>query len=231
MAFPGIPNPQDVGIPAPPAASVALLRQGLAPLVQPVDAALRGILDYGTLLLAANTHTNLTGAKDWTTLIAAHLLDCVYAAQYLPPVPRILDWGSGGGLPGLVWAAIFPDKEFVLAERNRKKAAFLTAACSELGWLQVQVFAQQGEEVLSQLDPHIDWLVARAVEPLPKLLPRLARPSVPARNLFLMAGPSWQRDWEQHPQLQEQWQLVAEDAYLLAPERGQRWVLHFHKRS
>ncbi len=230
MAFPGIPNPQDVGLSVPPAASVQLLRQALEPLLQPADAALRGILEYATLLLAANTRTNLTGAKDWNTLVEAHLVDCIYAAQHLPPVARFLDWGSGGGLPGMVWAAIFPEKEWALAERNQKKAAFLQAARAELGWMHVQVFAQQGEEVLPQLDPHVDWLVARAVEPLPKFLQRLARPTVPARHLFLMAGPSWQRDWEQHPQLQEHWALLAQDSYELAPDRGRRWALQFQKR-
>lgn len=232
MPFPGIPNPQEVGIPAPPAEPTDQLRGALKPLVDPVDASLRAILDYGTLLLAANTVTNLTGARDWETLVEAHILDCVLAARHIPEDARVLfDWGSGGGLPGLVWAGIFPERQFHLCERNGKKAEFLQAAASELEYMHVDVHAAQGEEVLRTLDPHADLIVARAVEPLPKFLRRLARPTVPPIDLFLMAGPSWQRDWEGDEDLRKQWELLESHAYLLAPERGQRFTLHLRRKK
>ena len=233
MAFPGIPDLESAGILPPPQDSVDLLRDALEPLAEPVDAPLATVLQYGGLLLAANTVTNLTGARDWTTLVEAHLLDCVFAARFLPESARcLLDWGSGGGLPGLVWASIFPERHFYLCERNGKKADFLTAAATELEFLHVDVVTGQGEEVIRDLEPRADCVVARAVEPLPKFLRRLGRPGVPLRQLYLMAGPSWQRDWEQHSdELKNQWQLVQSDCYNLGPDRGDRFVLHFRKKK
>ncbi len=233
MAFPGIPDLESAGIPKPPQDSLELLRAALTPLADPVDAPLAAILEYGGLLLAANTVTNLTGAKDWKTLVEAHLLDCVLAARYLPDSARcLLDWGSGGGLPGLVWAGIYPDRHFHLCERNGKKADFLQAAASEMEYMHVDVVTGQGEEVMRGLEPRPDCVVARAVEPLPKFLRRLGRPGVPVRQLYLMAGPSWQRDWEEHSsELKNQWQLVQTDSYNLGPDRGDRFLLHFRKKK
>lgn len=232
MPFPGIPDPQVAGIPTPPAPASDLLRGALAPLVDPVDAALHAILEYGRLLLSANTVTNLTGAKDWETLVEAHLLDCVLAARFLPDRVRTLfDWGSGGGLPGLVWAGIFPERHFHLCERNQKKAEFLQEAVSALGYMHVAVHQGQGEEVVQGMDPRADLIVARAVEPLPKFLRRLARPNVPAIGLLLMAGRSWEKEWEGNEELQATWHLDRVDRYPLSEARGDRFALHMRRRA
>ncbi|MHC4379911.1 MAG: 16S rRNA (guanine(527)-N(7))-methyltransferase RsmG [Planctomycetota bacterium] len=232
MPFPGIPDPQEAGIPTAPDQATDLLRGALAPLVDPVDASLHAILEYGRLLLAANTVTNLTGAKDWNTLVEAHLLDCVLAARYLPERVRTLfDWGSGGGLPGLVWAGIFPERHFHLCERNLKKAEFLEAAASALGYLHVDVVQGQGEEFVREVDPRADLIVARAVEPLPKFLRRLARPGVPPIGLMLMAGRSWEMEWDGNEELQGIWHLDKVDRYPLSEDRGDRFALHLRRKA
>ncbi len=233
MAFSGIPDLESAGISKPPQPSMDILRAALEPLADSVDAPLATLLEYGGLLLAANTVTNLTGARDWPTLVEAHLMDCVLAAQYLPEGARcLLDWGSGGGLPGLVWASIFRERHFHLCERNGKKADFLVAAVSALQFTHVDVASAQGEEVLRNLNPRPDCVVARAVEPLPKFLRRLGRPSLPLRQLYLMAGPSWQRDWEENSaELQNYWRLQKFDTYHLGPDRGHRFLLHFRKKK
>ncbi|MDA0667538.1 MAG: class I SAM-dependent methyltransferase [Planctomycetota bacterium] len=232
MAFPGIPNPQEVGIPAPPEETTALLRAALEPQVNPVDASLHAILEYGRLLMAANTVTNLTGAKDWTTLIEAHILDCVLAAKFLPAGARtFFDWGCGGGLPGLVWAGMFPERHFHLCERNKKKAGFLVEAAAAMEFMHVDVHATQGEESIRTVDPHANLLVARAVEPLSKLLRRLYRPTVPRIDIFLMAGPSWERDWEENEELEENWHLRKVDRYQLGTDRGDRFTLQLRRRN
>ncbi|MFK5955806.1 MAG: class I SAM-dependent methyltransferase [Planctomycetota bacterium] len=232
MAFPGIPNPQEAGIPAPPEEATELLRAALKPLVDPVAASLHAILEYGRLLMAANTVTNLTGAKDWTTLIEAHILDCVLAARYLPKeATTLFDWGCGGGLPGLVWAGIFPERHFHLCERNHKKAHFLLEAAASMEFMHVDVHATQGEESIRSVDPRANLLVARAVEPLPKFLRRLYRPTVPRIDIFLMAGPSWERDWEQNVELEENWHLRQVDRYNLSSERGDRFTLQLRRRN
>ena len=231
MPFPGIPDLEAAGITAPPAAVEESLRAALEPLADPVDAPLAEVLQYASLLLAANTVTNLTGARDWEALAEAHLVDCLLAAAYLPEEPGcLLDWGSGGGLPGLVWAAVLPDRHFHLCDRNQKKAAFLEEAASRLGFLHVDVHGGQAEEFLARLDPPADAIVARAVEPLPKFLRRLAGLKKLPRRLFLMAGRSWERDWEEMDEdRRRRWSLEQVDSYELGPQRGSRYLLHMRR--
>jgi len=226
MPFPGIPDPKEAGISAPPPQLVEALRSSLAPLLDPPDAALARIFAYGELLLAANTVTNLTGAKDWERL-GPHLLDCAVAARFLPKDLRsFFDWGSGGGMPGLVFACIFPQLEVHLCERNGKKADFLRAATEELALPETEVHRGQGEEQWPLLDPPPELLVARAVEPLAKLLLRLASPRLHIRHMLLMVGPRWEQEWPEEERESGPWHLQDRHSYLPAGEEsGERWIL------
>ncbi|MHC4839252.1 MAG: 16S rRNA (guanine(527)-N(7))-methyltransferase RsmG [Planctomycetota bacterium] len=213
MPFPGIPDPKQAGIATPPADLEVRLRSAVAALQDPPDAALRRVLAYGEVLLAANTVTNLTGAKDWDRL-GPHLLDCVHAAAFLPEDLRsFFDWGSGGGMPGLVWAALFPHLEAHLGERNGKKADFLRAAADELELFEVEVHRGQGEETLPHLDPRPELVVARAVEPLGRFLKRLAGPGLHLRRLLLMVGPRWEEEWPPEAREAGPWKLAAHHEY------------------
>jgi 16S rRNA G527 N7-methylase RsmG len=231
MPFPGIPDPKQAGIPEAPPELVASLRLALEPLLDPPEAALVRVLRYGQLLLAANTVTNLTGAKDWKRL-GPHLLDCVYAARFLPTDLRsFFDWGSGGGMPGLVFACIYPQMKAHLCERNGKKADFLREAADELELLETEVHRGQGEEQWTKLDPHPELMLARAVEPLPKLLKRLTAPRLRMRNLFLMVGPRWVEEWPEEERESGHWMLQAALDYVPNEEdSGTRTVLSIHAR-
>lgn len=226
MPFPGIPDPKQAGIPEAPPELVASLRTALKPLLDPPEAALVRVLHYGQLLLAANTVTNLTGAKDWKRL-GPHLLDCVHAAAYLPKDLRnFFDWGSGGGMPGLVFASLFPQLKAHLCERNGKKADFLREAADAMELIETEVHRGQGDEQWPLLDPHPELLIARAVEPLPKLLKRLAAPRLRMRRLFLMVGPRWVEEWPEEERESGPWILQASHDYQPGEEdRGIRTVL------
>ncbi|MBT3340956.1 MAG: hypothetical protein HN405_08500 [Planctomycetes bacterium] len=231
MAFPGIPEDILGSLEEPNPIDLGVLREAVAAIANPPDAALQAVVDYGRVLLAANTVTNLTGAKDWQTLIESHLLDCIYAAAHLPEDLHIVaDWGSGGGLPGLVWAALFPEKQFLLLERNGKKAAFLDEAILHLGWVHAEVLTGQGEETLRLEEDAPEVVVARAVEPLPKLLRRMRKAQLPFRTLIVMAGSNWEEAWEQvEPSERAIWKLAATHPYELPANRGKRALLVFRR--
>ncbi|RMH03175.1 MAG: hypothetical protein D6702_06825 [Planctomycetota bacterium] len=225
VPFPGIPDDVLAALEEPNPLDEGLLRAAVAELAEPADAPLRTILDHGRLILAGNRVANLCGARDWENLIGAHLLDAVRAAAFVPTDARLLaDWGSGAGLPGLVWAALFPDKEVLLIERNGKKAAFLEEAALRLGLLQVAVLRGQGEETLAREGLRPDLIAARAVEPLPRLLGRLRRNRVRFGAVALLAGPGFEAEWERlAPELRRSWRLAARHPYEL-PGRGRRLV-------
>ena len=228
MTFPGIPEPASVGISEIPLELESLIRASVSKVLPYPDSVTLVISNYAKFLLSANTQVNLTGAKDYSTLIKSHLLDCIAAAEHLPNKKNIIDWGSGGGLPGIVWAAIFPDKEFHLCERIKKKSHFLEEVRSLLELMHVTVHPCQGQELAKTIPPDA-CVVARAVEPLPKILTKLAHKSIPWKNLFLMAGPSWEQLWLEHKSHKNEWKLKSSDHYSLEDDLGDRFFLHFKK--
>ncbi len=226
MSFPGIPDDALAALEDPNPLDIGILRKVIEPLASPPDAPLRAVLDYSRLLLATNTIVNLTGARDWETLIEAHLFDCLTAAQFVPDDARVIaDWGSGGGLPGLVWASVFPDKRVLLCERRGKRAEFLEEAVMRLELFHAEVLSGQAEEQL-RMEGEIDLIVARAVEAPLKLLKRIRRNKVRFGTLFLMAGPRFDEEWDS---LQEEvggsWKLAARHPYQLPGGRGSRQVV------
>jgi 16S rRNA (guanine527-N7)-methyltransferase len=229
LSFPGIPDDAlEAIVPANPV-DMGLLRDQIAEFADPPDGPLARMEEYGAYLLAGNTVARLMGPRDWDALFP-HILDCAAAASFVPQDARtILDWGSGGGLPGLVWAILFPEKRILLAERNGKKAGFLEEAAVRLELTNVEVLHGQAEEELKH-EERPDIMVARAVEPLPKLLKRIRRNRVRFGSLFLMAGPSWEQDWEELPEAtKSSWVLPARHRYSLG-ERGNRYLAVFKPR-
>ena len=97
--------------------------------------------------------------------------DCLVLVDHLGDARRVVDVGSGGGLPGLPLKIVRPDLEVVLVEADGDKAAFLVHACAQLGLQGVEVVNRRAEEAAR--DPRLreafDLAVARALAPMPVL--------------------------------------------------------------
>lgn len=109
---------------------------------------------YLGLLLATTTVMNLTATKDAGEAWDRHVLDSLTLLPVLGEAEiaegrerlRVLDVGSGGGLPGLVLACVMPGADFVLLDSTEKKCRFLKHAAGELGLLNVEVVHARAEE-------------------------------------------------------------------------------------
>lgn len=132
---------------------------------------------YLEMLLAANERFNLTAVTDPQVAWTRHVLDSLTLLAPLsamePPPQRVIDVGSGGGLPGIPLAIALPETRFTLLETTGKKASFLREAVAALGLANVDVLQERAET--AGQDHHrwreqFDAVVARAVGPLPVLL-------------------------------------------------------------
>jgi 16S rRNA (guanine527-N7)-methyltransferase len=113
---------------------------------------------------------------EWPGLVAGSARDLVddslVLLGFVPDTGRLVDVGSGGGLPGLALKIARPSLDVTLVESDQAKAAFLVGAAARLALKQVEVLARPAEEVGQ--DPRyrgtFDVAVARALAPLPVLV-------------------------------------------------------------
>lgn len=120
---------------------------------------------YLDLLVAANEKVNLTRIVDRESAERLHIADSLTLLQYLPPEKhRLVDVGSGGGVPGIPLAIARPDVGVLLVESTQKKAAFLREAAAKLELKNVSVSDWRAEEVgVSNSREAFDVCTARAV--------------------------------------------------------------------
>jgi 16S rRNA (guanine527-N7)-methyltransferase len=143
----------------------ALLRKGVAELPLTLsDAQIERLMDYLALLAKWNSVYNLTAVRDPSQMVVQHLLDSLAAVPAFVEAHRVLDVGSGGGLPGIVlaiWAAeARPGMQISMIDTVHKKTAFLTQVKAELGLANVKVYTGRVEEL--QTEQPFDVITSRA---------------------------------------------------------------------
>ena len=132
----------------------AVLVAGLSALELDADIATRAMLaQYIALLDKWNRTHNLTAIRDPEQMVTHHLLDSLAVLGHLPKQARlrVLDIGSGGGLPGIPLAIARRDWRVMLLDSNHKKAAFLRQAAIELKLANVEVCAVRVQDYVADL--------------------------------------------------------------------------------
>lgn len=149
------------------------------------------LLAYLALLIKWNKAYNLTAVRNPDEMVSRHLLDSLSVYNYVAELAgdNVLDVGSGGGMPGIPLAIMFPQRHFTLLDANGKKTRFLTQVKIELGLDNVDVIHKRVEEYLPQRpftgiisrafsaladftnwtrhlgDQHTQWLAMKGVQP------------------------------------------------------------------
>lgn len=145
------------------------------------------LLDYVALLLRWNRRFNLTAVRAEKEVVDRHLLDCLAA---MPSIDRwargrsikVCDVGSGGGLPGLVWAVMRPSWAVTCVDAVAKKAGFVQQAAGELAIGNLRAVHSR-VEAFRPADP-FDLVASRAFGPLGGFV-RLTRHLVGPRGAWV----------------------------------------------
>ena len=134
---------------------------------------------YAELLVEWNaTRMNLTRLTAPRDVAVKHFLDslALLTVQTPPQGARLLDVGTGAGLPGLALKIARPDLGVTLLDSTAKKLTFCRAVADDLGLADVETIHARAEDAVARPDlaGRFDVVTARAVAPLAKLLPWLA---------------------------------------------------------
>jgi 16S rRNA (guanine527-N7)-methyltransferase len=162
------------------------LRRGLLALgVGVSDGQIEAFERYLALLEKWNRVYNLTAIREPERMVTHHLLDSL---AILPHVrgPRVLDVGSGAGLPGIPLAIAAPELAVTLLDSSHKKAAFLQQAVAELQLANVTVVTARVESWPT--DARYDTIVSRAFADLGEFVSAAARLLAPGGIAAAMKG-------------------------------------------
>ena len=143
------------------------------------------LLAFVHLLAKWNAAYNLTAVRDPQAMITRHLLDSLVLLPYLQG-PRVLDIGTGPGLPGIPLAIARPDCSFTLLDANAKKTRFVTQAVGELGLKNVDVVQTRVENYRPV--EKFDTLVARALSSIADMLNNAQHLCAPGGRFLAMKG-------------------------------------------
>ena len=129
---------------------------------------IRKLAAYAEELLRWNEDVNLISRKDTEHFVEHHLLHALAISRFIhvPAGSRILDVGTGGGLPGIPLAILFPNAQFTLVDSVEKKINVLKSITLKLKLKNVLLRRARVEEMKKDYD----WVLGRAVAGLPTFI-------------------------------------------------------------
>jgi 16S rRNA (guanine527-N7)-methyltransferase len=143
------------------------------------------LLAFLDLMQKWNRAYNLTAIRDLPTAVDLHLLDSLTVSPYLRG-GRVLDVGTGAGLPGIPLAILSVDKAFTLLDSNAKKTRFVQQAVIELGLKNVDVVTARVEQYRPERG--FDTVLARAFASLEDIVAATARLLAPEGRILAQKG-------------------------------------------
>lgn len=166
--------------------TVDQLNRGLLALGLPLEREIQQrLLDYVALIEKWNKVYNLTAIREPEKMVSHHLLDSLAVAPHLH-AKRLLDVGSGAGLPGIPLALACPDMRVTLLDSNHKKAAFLSQAVMELKMQNAAVCSERVESW--QAPEKFDVIISRAFSDISEFVQMTRHLLAPGGTFAAMKG-------------------------------------------
>ena len=154
-----------------------MLADGLQQQGQVIDSAQQlKLIQFVELLNKWNKVYNLTSVRKPQQMISRHLLDSLVMLPFFSQsesniaIKRVLDVGTGGGIPGIPLAICLPDIDFVLMDARGKKIRFIQAAIAQLGLKNVTAVHSRVEDYSLADEQGFERIISRAFASLADML-------------------------------------------------------------
>lgn len=156
--------------------------------LQLTDAEIARLREYYEQVMAWNTRLHLVAPCSPAEFATRHVLESLLALAHLPAGSRIVDVGSGAGLPVIPCLIVRPDLSATLIESSPKKAIFLREALRRVG---AQKRAEVAVERFEKLPtPSADFVTCRALDRFTEMFCELVEWSPPTSTLLFFGGDS-----------------------------------------
>ncbi|OGQ21870.1 MAG: 16S rRNA (guanine(527)-N(7))-methyltransferase RsmG [Deltaproteobacteria bacterium RIFCSPLOWO2_02_FULL_44_10] len=186
--------------------------------------------EYLKLLLKWNQKINLTSLTDPKEIRVKHFEDCLSLVPFVKNAKRVIDLGSGAGLPGLVLKIVCPQLDVVLVEATGKKVSFLTTAIATLGLQGIN--AVQGRAESPEVQKSIgtaDIILSRATWSVADFLPIASSYLAEGGVIIAMKGPLAEKEIKEAQKTVIQHQLILKKEHFYTLSSGEKRKLLFWK--
>ncbi len=184
-------------------------------------------LSYFSILNKYNATLNLIARSTIDSAGEKHFADSYWGLKSFIHLfsgdEKIYDFGSGNGFPGIIAALIAPTKEFVLVERDQRKAEFLKTAIDLLKLSNVKVFAGNSTDI-----PVAECFLgmSRAMAPLPRFLLETRSAVKPGGKVYIFKSDQWTREMGACPaQIFEHWDIDFHASYKIASTNKEQTII------
>lgn len=155
-------------------------------------------LSYIDLLRKWGKRINLSSVLSDREIIIKHLIDSLTVAEFIPPASRVLDIGTGAGLPGIPLYIYDASLSVTLVESVGKKVAFLKEVKRSLGLSGIDIHNARAEELSDDMRGRFDRVTSRAVGSVNTVV-TLGTPYLDiGGQMVIMKGPRGKKEWEDY---------------------------------
>jgi 16S rRNA (guanine527-N7)-methyltransferase len=204
-----------------------LLEKGLTQLQLDLNSSQSNQLtSYLELLLKWNAVYNLTSIRNPREMVKQHLLDSLAVAHAFDHARNSLDVGSGGGLPGIVLAIVYPYRKWSLIDTVNKKTAFLKQVKAELKLDNVTVYTGRVEQL--EVNELFDIITSRAFSELSNFVNWAGHLLAPEGHMIALKG---QMPTEEIARLPSNWKINKVQTISVPELNAQRHLLWLTESS
>jgi len=185
---------------------------------------------YCRVLWSWNEKLNLTRHTTFEKFVSRDVVDSMSLLPYVSLGDRVIDVGTGGGVPGIILKILRPDVAMTLSDSVAKKARAVEGIAEEAG-IDVRVHHGRAEDVLAVR--MVEALVVRAVAPLSKLVTWFAPHGHAFQRMLVIKGPGWvdERYEARQNNLLNKWQLRKLDEWPMSGTPSNSVLLELKHRD